>query len=481
MDRGETDVSSLALSHFLWEQGQLSYKLDTLQTGINNTVLAAYPRAKQICVLSSRQIGKSFWALVFALEYLIKNPGSIVRILAPTKIKAYELIEDNLLPIMADCPPNFIKKQKTQLRWNIVANNSSLRIGPLESAHVDTNRSGNAKLVIYEECGFISGDEFNYARQSVIGPQLLRSNGHEIFVTSPSRDPEHPLHNIVLPECDTLGTLFRYTVYDSPSLTREQIDEAIRRSGGVESDDFQREYLAKIIRSASLMVIPRLDERLTFGRWEIPPEMRPRVTCTGDWGGVKDMTVFLLHFYEPMNDLIYIVDEIVFPPNTVTDKIAAPLKEWIKKHSLGQLWADVPGQLAIDLSHMFGITVGLPPKNDWVSGVNTMAARFAMNKMRIDKEHCPFLYRSIMGGTFNKHRSDFERSSVLGHCDALAAMLYAIRVTNHTDDFVTNYSPSETIVSEDVKEAMSTRVFGSFKDKSKERVLYGKSYNLKTF
>lgn len=471
MDR-EQDVPSLALSHFLWEQGELAYKLDPLQTGINDTVLAAYPRAKQICVLSSRQIGKSFWALVFALMYLIKNRGSIVRILAPTKYKAYELIEDNLLPILADCPDNFLKKQKTQLRWNIISNGSSLRIGPLESAHVDTNRSGNAKLVIYEECGFITGDEFNYARQSVIGPQLLRSNGHEIFVTSPSRDPEHPLHNIVMPECDTLGTLFRYTVYDSPSLTTDQIDEAIRRSGGIDSDDFQREYMARIIRSASLMVIPRVDERITFGRWEVPKGLEHRVVCTGDWGGVKDMTVFLLHFYEPMNDLIYVVDELVFPPNTVTDIITAPLKEWIKKYNLGQLWADVPGQLSIDLSHMFKIQVGLPPKNDWVAGVNTMAARFALNKMRIDKEHCPFLYRSIMGGTFNKHRSDFERSSVLGHCDALAALMYAIRVMNNTDDFVTNYLPSETIVSEEVKEAMGSKLFGSFRDKKDRRRLW---------
>jgi hypothetical protein len=469
MDRGQQDIPTLALSHYLWERGELAYKLDPLQSSIHNTVVAAYPRAKQICVLSSRQIGKSFWALVFALIYLIKNPGSIVRILAPTKIKAYELIEDNLLPIMGDCPPNFIRKQKTQLRWNIESNNSSLRIGPLESAHVDTNRSGNAKLVIYEECGFVSGDEFNYARQSVIGPQLLRSNGHEIFVTSPSRDPEHPLHNIVVPECDLLGTLFRYTVYDSPSLTKEQIEEAARRSGGFDSEDFQREYMAKIIRSASLMVIPRLDERITFGKWDIPNTFRHRIICTGDWGGVKDMTVFLLHFYEPMTDLSYVIKELVFPPNTVTDIIAKPLKDWIKKYGLEEIWADVPGQLSIDLTHMFKIRVGLPPKNDWVASVNTMAAKFAMNKIRINKFDCPFLYKSVMGGIFNKTRTDFERNSTLGHCDALAALMYALRVQNHTHEADFTSFQSETVVSESVKETMSTPVFGKFKDQQTER------------
>ncbi len=460
MDREQEDVS-LALSHYLWKQGELSYKLDSLQVSIHNTVLDAYPRAKQICVLSSRQIGKSYWALVFALMYLIRNPGSIVRLLAPTKLKAYELIEDNLLPIMEDCPPGLIQKQKSALRWNVPGNNSSLRIGPLESAHVDSNRSGNAKLVIYEECGFVTSDEFNYARQSVIGPQLLRSNGHEIFVTSPSRDPQHSLHNVVLPECDILGTLFRYTVHDSPSLTKEQIDEAARRSGGYESEDFKREYLAQIIRSASLMVIPKVDERITFGEWPLPVQFTDRVTCTGDWGGVKDMTVFLLHWYEPNTNLMYIFDELVFPPNTVTDTIAAPLKAWIKKYGLQQIWADVPGQLSIDLANMFGIDVGLPPKNDWVAAVNTMAAKFALNQMRIYKDACPFLYRSILGGMFNKTRTDFDRNSVLGHMDALAALMYACRVLGENQ--MKGYYSSEKIVSDAVKESLATPTFGKFK------------------
>lgn len=464
MDRESEDITPLALYHLLWEAGELSYKLDTLQLSIHNTVLAAYPRAKQICVLSSRQIGKSYWALVFALIYLKKNPGSIVRLLAPTKLKAYELIEDNLLPIMEDCPPGLIQKQKSQLRWNMPSTNSSLRIGPLESAHVDSNRSGNAKLVIYEECGFVSSDEFNYARQSVIGPQLLRSNGHEIFVTSPSRDPQHALHNTVLPECDILGTLFRYTVHDSPSLTKEQIDEAARRSGGYESEDFKREYLAQIIRSASLMVIPRVDERLTFGDWPLPIQYTDRVFCIGDWGGVKDMTYLLLCWYEPNTNLIYIFDELVFPPNTVTDTIAIPLRAWIKKYGLQQIWLDLPGQLGIDLAKMFGIIVGLPPKNDWIAAVNTMAARFALNQMRIYKDKCPFLYKSVMGGMFNKTRTDFERNSVLGHMDALAALMYACRVLG---EYSTKLYANETIVSNAVKESMAMPAFGKFKQNGK--------------
>lgn len=444
---------------YLWQQGELSYKLDALQVRIDTTVREHYSRAKQICVLSSRQIGKSYWALVFALSYLLRNPGSIVRLLAPTNKKAYEVIEDNLYPILADCPEGLILSERSRLRWTMT-NGSSLRIGALERQYVDSNRSGNASLVIYEECGFVRADEFNYARRSVLGPQLIRSNGHEIFVSSPSEDPEHPLHNEIMPSCDILGTLFRYTVYDSPSLTPGQIDQAAERSGGIDSDDFQREYLAKIVRSTTLMVIPKIDERVTFGSWECPRGYEHRLCLTADWGGVRDKTVCLLHWYEPRTDIYYFVDELVYGPNTTTNVIGEDMKKWIKEHKLKMVWADVPGQLKIDLATMFNLDVQLPPKNDWLSGVNTMAAKFALNKVRIDNK-CVFLRKSILGGMFNKSRSDFERNDDLGHMDGCAAASYAFRTAVFAPDYT--FAPNREQEAAKIRIAAPFKTFGSFK------------------
>lgn len=421
------------LHAFLWTQGALAYKLDSLQQRIDTTVSEHYSRAKQICVLSSRQIGKSYWALCFALSYLIKNPGSIVRLLAPTNKKAYEVIEDNLYPILADCPQGLVNGERSRMRWTFL-NGSSLRIGALERQYVDANRSGNAKIVIYEECGFVKGDDFNYARRSVLGPQLIRSNGHEIFVSSPSEDPEHPLHNEIMPNCDILGTLFRYTVYDSPSLTQAQIDHAAERSGGYESDDFKREYLAQIVRSTTLMVVPKINEHITFGNWECPRGFEHRLCLTADWGGVRDKTVCLLHWYEPRTDIYYFLDELVYGPNTTTNVIGEGIKEWIREYKLKSVWADVPGQLKIDLASMFNLEVQIPPKNDWLSGVNTMAAKFALNKVRINNK-CIFLRKSILGGMFNKSRSDFDRNEDLGHMDGCAAAMYAFRTAQLAPDY----------------------------------------------
>ncbi len=459
MDDTTKDFDPAALAQYFWREGDLSYKLDSLQLSIDVTVRKHYFIAKQICVLSSRQIGKSYWALCFALSYLLKNPNSIVRLLAPTGKKAQEIIEDNLLPILADCPEGLIIPEKSRKRWNF-ANGSSLRIGALEAQYVDDNRSGNAKVVIYEECGFVRGEDFNYARRSVLGPQLVRSNGHEIFVSSPSRDPEHPLHNEVMPTCDLLNTLFRYTVYDSPSLTPAQIDQAIERSGGVESDDWKREYLAMIVRSSTLMIIPKLNQTQAFIDCTCPPGFRHRLTMTADWGGSRDMTVVYLHWYEANNDIDYFIDELVFPANTTTNSISESLKVWIKEWSLEHFFADVPGQIKVDLAAMFKLQVRLPPKNDWQAGVNTLAARFALDKIRVDSK-CSFLRRSILGGMFNKARTDYERTPELGHMDGIAAACYAIRTSRLAESI--NQKKDWEATKQRTAIASKYRTFGNFK------------------
>ena len=172
--------------NFLWSEGDLEYKMDPLQKIISDTVRRDFANTKKICILSSRQIGKSYWVMCFALEYLIRNPGTICRVIAPTKDKCEEIVEDNLNAIVQDVPPGIIVRSTSKNRWNLF-NKSSLRLGALERQFVDKNRGGNASLIIYEECGFVTGDDFNYGVNSVIGPQLLRSKGHEIFTQLPSR------------------------------------------------------------------------------------------------------------------------------------------------------------------------------------------------------------------------------------------------------------------------------------------------------
>ena len=460
---GPLDVEELV--NFFWSEGDLEYKIDELQKSIGITVREHFDDAKKICILSSRQIGKSYWVMTFALEYLIRNPKTICRVIAPTKDKCEEIVEDNLNVILNDVPKGFIARSTTKNRWNLW-NGSSLRLGALERQYVDKNRGGNASLIIYEECGFVSGDDFLYGVNSVIGPQLLRSKGHEIFVSSPSEQPDHPLHTSIAPTCEALGTLFQYMVFESPSISDSAIIEAAERTGTTIdsdfvsvirgkvkeldkcrpedvhrvanqrnitlSDGFKREFMAQVIRPTSLMVIPTFHERQTVMRFEVPAVANWTVVV--DWGGVRDKTVALLMAYEFNSDTDLFIDEKVYDCNTSTDVIVADLKKWDETYNIDTRWADVPGQLQIDLQEKWDYPVHIPAKTNWMAAVNTMAARFATKRVRI-RPDCKFLVASIRGGMFNKNRTDFERTEALGHMDALAACMYAIRCQNRDNPY----------------------------------------------
>lgn len=461
------NVTMRDLFAYLWKRGDLSYKMDALQAKIRDTVNAS--NAKKVCILSSRQIGKSYWACVYALEYLIRNPNKIARIVAPTLKQCNDIVNDNLATIIGDAPVLFIDRRKTNYRWQL-ANGSSLRLGALERAYVDGNRGGNASLVIYEECGFVRGDDFLYGVNSVLGPQLLRSNGVEIYVSSPSEDPDHPLHTVVLPECEAHGTAFRYTVHDSPSVTREQIAEAARRCGGEETDAFRREYLAEIIRPSTLMVIPHFRPSEHVRLFDPPTACHWHVTI--DWGGVRDKTVALLHTYDYLSDRDLIFDERIFEPNTASSAICEVLRYWDQSYRIHSRWADVPGQLQVDLATNLGYEVQLPQKSDWLASVNAMAVKFTTDKIWIHPR-CEFLVKTIRAGMFNKTRTDFERTDALGHCDALAALMYAIRSQNRDNPYESYrqqgfheaifFQPKPQPEVEDMGEALNPTRFGRFK------------------
>lgn len=461
------DLPSLdQLRRTFWEMGDLRYKLDPLQRKIRDTVKST--ESKKILILSSRQIGKTFFSVTFALEYLIANPGKIVRIVAPTLKQCGDLVQDNLLPICRDAPPGFLIPKKSEYRWDLF-NGSSLRLGALERAHVDGNRGGNASLVIYEECGFVKGDDFIYGVNSVLGPQLLRSNGREIFVTSPSEEPDHPIHVSILPECEALGTSFRYTVFDSPSITPAQIDEAARRCGGQQTEAFRREYLAQIIRPVTLMVVPDYDERRHVRKISKPLECKWTITI--DWGGVRDLTVALLHTYDFLSNVHVIWDEKKWNANTPTSKIIQDLKSWDDEYPIDTRWADVPGQTQVDLLNTYRYTVAMPPKSDWTASVNQMAVKFTTNQV-ILHPRCLFLQQSLSAGMFNKNRTDFERTVNLGHMDALACLMYAFRtqdVTNpyssQTEQWANVFIPPEKQDPEfgEITQAMNPRTFGKYK------------------
>jgi hypothetical protein len=380
--------------------------------------------SEDILLFCARRWGKSVLSLAFAVEYCLNNPKTIVRMAAPTLTQAYEIANDILEPLIIPYMGKLLKKAKSDLRWTF-SNGSSLRLGTVERAHVNTLRGGgNAHLIITEECAVAAkSDDFQYAYQSVLGPQLLRTKGRFIHVTTPSDQPDHYIHTNILPQAEQAGTLFVRDIYTNTSLDKDQIATEIKRCGGESSDTWQREYLCKVVKSQITALFPT---DITATPFTLPTHYNALVAI--DTGGVKDKTVALLFAYDFLKAKTLVVDEICFPPNTSTATIMEAIKVWEQPYlqNIRNRFCDGSGQLLIDLATTHQYPVTLPPKQDWLASLNSLRVAVEAGNILIHPR-CTLLLATIRNGRLTKNKQDFERTEALGHCDAVAAAMYGFR------------------------------------------------------
>lgn len=419
-----------------WKEADLAYKLHSGQLLLWNKAIQLKRQGIQELYLDiARQFGKSYFSCVYAIAFCLKYHNSIVRIAAPTLKQAQDIVQDNLDYIISDAPNGLIKQDKSGYRWRI--GDSSLRLGVLERAHVDSLRGGNAKLIILEEGGFVKSDDYLYAMQSVIAPQLLRSSGQLIHITTQSEDPNHYLHNVVAPKTKETGSYFCYTVYDNPQLTPEQIEKAKFMVGGENSIAWQREYLCKTVREGGRICIPNFNYELhvsdnshvEYANW----------ISSIDFGGVKDKTVALFGYYDFPSASITVYDECVFSNNTDTEEIMRAVYDKEGLYPIARRKCDAAGQILVDLKLKHNYDAQLPVKDTLEAGINTVRLLLDQGKLQIH-ERCKFLIRTLYGAMFNKQKTDYERTDDLGHCDALAALVYLVRSV----DKMTNPWPKQT-------------------------------------
>ena len=422
------DSDLCKILHNKWLEADLSYKLHSGQIKLwNKSISLKRAGVQEIYLNIARQFGKSYFSCVYAIAYCLKYPNSIVRIAAPTLKQAQDIVQDNLDHIIADAPIGLIKQDKSGYRWKI--GSSSLRLGVLERAHVDSLRGGNAKLIILEEGGFVKSDDYQYAMQSVVAPQLLRSSGQLIHISTPSEDPNHYLHTVVAGKTQESNSYFCYNVYDNPQLSEEQIAKAILMVGGEQSIAWQREYLCQIVREGGRICIPNFNYELHVS--DNSHVEHANWISSIDFGGVKDKTVALFGYYDFPSTSITVYDECVFNNNTDTEEIMREIWQKEGLYPITRRKCDAAGQILIDLKIKHKYDAQLPAKDVLEAGLNTVRLLLDQGKLTIHAQ-CKFLIKTLYGAMLNKQKTDFERSEELGHCDALAALVYLVRSVDKT-------------------------------------------------
>ena len=421
------------LTAWQWDHGDLHVKLHSGQREVLDQ-LDAHSRSREALIFCARQWGKSFFGIIYALRFCIMNPYRLVRIAAPTLKQANDIVADTLETIAKDAPPGFIIRQKSALKW-FVGGHSSLRLGVLERAHVDSLRGAMAHLVIAEEGGFVKSEDYEYAVRSVLTPQLLHSSGRLIHITTPSEDPEHYIHKEVLPRCQSLGTYFKYDIYSNPRINSEQIEQTKALLGGEHSISWRREALVEIVRDSNFVCVPEFDVAKHVRKFPLPAHSYLMTSI--DFGGVRDKTVALCLTYDFLNARILAYDERVFDPNTDTATVVSKVKRMENKYQRADNYrvkdriADAPGQVLVDLRDKHKYEVLPPFKDSFEAGVNVVRHLLNTKKLFIH-QRCAFLIATLLGASYNKTRTDFSRTEFLGHMDALAALIYGCRMIDKT-------------------------------------------------
>lgn len=442
----DIDITKEIAISSLWRAGLLSWKLWPQQAPIYRNIRSLPDSTQLAVVLCARQFGKSYLGTLLAVEDCLRNPGVSVLIVGPTIKQTTDIVNQSLKNLSIDAPKELIRRSKSESRWYI--GQSELIIGGFDIQNASRQRGKTLYNIYIEEIMDSNPDQYHESIRSDLAPALTHSkSGKLIFLTTLPKIPDHPFLIETIPEAELKGSFTSYTIEDNAMLSLSQKQACIDRCGGVDSIEYQREYLNRMVRDQSLMVVPCYSEKDHVGKIAIPQKLFRHITI--DWGGVKDFTACLLHTYDFLNNKHLILAEKVFDANTPTETIVNFLRGWISTSDdfpfAETIHCDAPGQILVDLINTHGLTVYPCPKEDWLSAVNQMSTVFTQPGRILIDPSCVFLRQSLRSGTFNRNRTDFERTKALGHCDALAALMYALRVQNKSSPYQAHQVPGGVI------------------------------------
>lgn len=425
-----------------WERGLLDYKLHAGQRVIEIAVNAS--KGKLYVLNIARQFGKSFWAVNKAIKTAIKKKNSVIKIGTAFLSDLEEFILPTFERVFSDCPIDIRDKIRYDSKRSkfIFPNGSQIKLIGLDKKP-NGLRGNTIDLIIIDECGFVGNLDYLY--KSIIIPATIhRPDAEVILISTPPSSPDHPFSDYCQ-RAELEGCYSHFTIYDNPMVTPEMIEELIKESGGVDSVTWKREYLAQNVVDANLAIIPEWKDLYA----EVEEETEYNQFYHNYEGmdlGVKDFTAVLFGHYNFKGAYLYIKDELTMngpAMTTITLKDAILNKEkevFTQPPVVYRRISDNNNLMLIqDLGYLHGLHFTATSKDSLDAMVNEVRVMVGQGKIKINPK-CKKLIGCLKYGIWNNKRSEFSRSSVYGHFDHLAALIYLVRnLDKSTNPIPANY------------------------------------------
>lgn len=427
-----------------WRRGNLTYKLRPVQMLMYRSIQAA--TSLKYVVNSSRRLGKSYLACLIAIEEALKGPNRVIRLGAPTQKAMRNITRPLIRDIIQDAPMDLRPVwDGMDGCYRFKHNGSECHVSGCNAGHAENLRGNLAHRIILDESGSI--DDLKYVVNDILLPQLLTTGGRLLMCSTPPRTPAHDFTEMAQ-AAQASGNYSEFDIHQSgyePSLIRMFQDEA----GGENSTTWKREYLCQFVVDENYAVIPEWSDsyiqeapRDRFFEFYHKYNMMDL--------GVRDFNVNLLGYYDFKRATLYIEDEIVMSgPTMTTAKVAEENKKaeerlWGPKASAYVRVADSDNPLMLqDMGALHGIVFRPTTKDNLEAMVNHLRLLVAAGRIRVSPR-CKHLIGCLKFGVWMENRKEFDRSSVYGHFDGLAALIYGARAL----DQITNPIPPNIDVSE---------------------------------
>jgi hypothetical protein len=396
----------------------------------------------------SRKTGKSFFLLLDAYEFCWRNPNTTVRFVLPELKQARETMLPIANEFKAFLPPELLPTPKLSELKLVFPNGAIIALGGAKKENAESNRGPIAHRIYRDECAaWEDSPHYEYITYSILLPQATTTEAMLIDATTPPKSPTHPWVIQDLPRLKQNKAIVTFDIDESPLLTEEQIDKIVERYGGRDNPDFRREYKLELISDTSLRVTPEFNRREHVKTDEylsgIQAFSEPMPTfgyCAADLG-VKDFTGILGAVYIPSENQVMVIGEDMYKGEGL-DFFAEAHKK-MNRHAINHLHGDgmrVPVKWTIDCFEQAGMSLRKdkkiafqrPFKRKLIDNIGFLRLQLGQGRVLIH-ESCHMLIDQLENGlwkesTGKEDNADFERTSVHGHLDLLAALVYLVRM-----------------------------------------------------
>lgn len=446
-------ISRQEITNALWRKNSLSFKLHAAQKHINTTYKSI---EKQLFVCNiARQFGKTYWAVVKAVEVALSKPKAQIRYGAAFQSDLMDFIIPAFEKVMEDCPEDIKGKFKTQGTKFVFPNGSVIKLVGLDK-NPNGLRGNTLDLIIIDECGFVGN--LDYVYKSVIIPATThRPEAKIILISTPPSTPAHAFLDYAQ-KAESESAYRMFTIFENPMLDNVgvlrlmtetgctipsdmdplQVIETIRQTKVIEFPDdwfisttFRREYLCEFITDSDLQIIPEWQDKFVqelekdelYSFWH---------KYVGMDLGTKDFTACIFGHYNFRKSILYVEDEFKMNgPQMNTELLVGAVKSKEK-----DLWGENPPfrrisdnnnlHLLQDLSSLHNLHFMATNKDSLEAMINEVRLMVQAGRIIINPR-CKQLIGCLKYGVWDEKRKGFARSTTYGHFDALAALIYLVR------------------------------------------------------